>query len=105
MIEEFEQALCDGRDLEQVAQGLVNRADCERHERLREIQHDLDFCKLIQAGLTEESSSGPYMISRAYVRMYRRKHYPGGACKLAAELMRDVDNEKGEENDDNDKEK
>lgn len=100
MIEEFELALTDNRDLDQVAQALISRADHDRHDRLREIRRDLDFCKLIRAGLTEQPDTGPYMISRAFVRMYRKKHYPGGTYKLAAELMQDDDEKKGVEHDD-----
>ena len=101
MIEEFELALTNDRDLEQVAKSLIERADRDRNLKLREIQRDLDFCKLIRAGLTEAQDSGPYMISKAFVRMYRKKHYPGGAYKLAAELMRDAeDKQKGADQDD-----
>lgn len=90
MREEFERALCDGADLEAVARRLSNEVNNDRLARLAEIQHDLDFAKLIKESLTELPTSGPYVIARAYIRMFRKKYYPGGEYKLAYELLQEA---------------
>ena len=94
MLEEFEKALCDGKDLDAVARTLIEQANEDRQKRIRLIEHDRDFAELILEGLNEPKGSGVYSVCKAYMRMYRNKHSPGG-MKLAHLLIKDIE-ERGE---------
>lgn len=97
MIEEIERCLADNGDLDATARQLTDKANEQRFEHLRQIQHDIAFAKLIREALNEPTGTGMYMIARCYIREYKRKYYPKGEYKLAVELMRET---KREENND-----
>ena len=53
MIEEIERCLADNGDLDATARQLTDKANEQRFEHLRQIQHDIAFAKLIRQALTE----------------------------------------------------
>ena len=89
MLEAFEKCLADNGDLEATARKLEAEVNKQQQESLRVIRHDMTTCKLIREGMSEPPGSAVYAISRAYIRMYRKKHCPGGD-RLAHLLMKEA---------------
>ena len=87
MLEEFEKALCDGKNLDAVAQMLISKANEDRQNRIRQIEHDKNLASLIREGLNEPSDTTVFSVCKSFIRTYKRKHCPGGSKKLVAQLM------------------
>lgn len=96
MLSEFEKALVFHEDLDSAARRLTEQANAERNERCRQIQHDLQFAKIIQYALLEPRETGVFAIGKAYLRMFQQKHNPHGDV-IAHLLMKEAKREDAEE--------
>jgi len=88
MITELELALCDNRNLDDVARQLTERANAEKQERIRQINRDLALARLIREGLNEPLGSAPHNICKCYIRYFKKKN--GVTNDLARELLKEA---------------
>lgn len=99
MIREYEEALARGEGaegLERIRQGLIQRAEDDRRERMQQIETDYKSVQLIRFGLDQDRASPAFAIAKGYCRWLQKKHPASDDDKLAASLMREVRREEYE---------
>ncbi len=98
MIREYEEALARGEGaegLERIRQGLIQRAEDDRRERMQQIETDYKSVQLIRFGLDQDRTSPVYAIAKGYCNWMRKK-YPAPEDNLAKSLLREVRREEYE---------